>query len=87
MQGHMVKAQTLAGWVDVHLADTLGLVAGIPEGLGQGLGEIPRHLVFVAHPSRIGLVQASQEGCAGRHTGGHRRISIDEIIALAGHHI
>ena len=51
VQGHMVKAQTLAGWIDMHLTDTLGLVARIPEGLGQGLGEIPRHLVFVAHPS------------------------------------
>ena len=58
VQGHMVKAQTLASWIDVHLADTLGLVARIPEGLGKGLGEVPRHLVFVAHPSRIGLVQA-----------------------------
>src|SRR5665811_2603847 len=78
------EPQPLTGWVDMHLADRLGLIAVSQELSGHGDGVVPFDVLAIADTTVMFRGQARVQGCPCRDTRWHPRIRAQESRSAAG---
>ena len=79
-----MEAQIISQGVDVHLSNTLGIVACPAQLSGQGVGIIPGNQVLIAHPARVGLGHTGIKACPGGNTGGACGVGVGIADTLRG---
>ena len=75
VQFHVVKAEIIAEWVDVHLSDALCVVSRPGKLFRHGVVIVPRNVVLVPDPAVMALLPAGMERCAGSDTAGACAVS------------
>ena len=79
VQNDIIKADATALWPVVHLADCLGLVAGIAKCPGERNRHIEGNSVLIADSAVRGRGGSGHESHPRRNTGGARRIGLRHL--------
>ena len=84
MQPHIMETQVVAQRMNMHFADTLGIVPGLAQLPGQCVGIIPRHKILVPDAAGVLLRHAGIQRSPRGNTGRTGRIGIFIPHALGG---